>query len=336
MKMTHTYRSRARHVKKPRRRLLLASLLGVLLLLFCGYNIIPFHKDTPTLSVGTNPSRTPLAKNVQLAWPAVGQAAVGSVEDGFLAHSSDTEALRPIASMAKVIAALAIMKKQPLESEQASPSYVLTAKDVTNYHTYVSEGGSVLPVYEGMVLTQYQAMQAMLIPSANNIAKMLTERVFGSEEAYVSYARDMLRHMGCSRTVVADASGFSPATVSTPSELVTIGIAALKNPVIAEIVDQSQAQIPGVGIVKNTNELLGTDGVVGIKTGTTGSAGSCLLFAARYTTEKGQEVTLIGVIMDDADATSLFSDSKNLLESAKQSFGLVETQPEGDAVIRRD
>src|SRR5205807_949217 len=108
---------------------------------------------------------------------------------------------------------------------------------------------------------------------------------------------DMLKCMGFSRTVVADASGFSPDTVSTPSELVAIGIAALKNPVIAEIVAQSQAQIPGIpgGIIKNTNLLFGIDGVIGIKTGTTDEAGHCLLFAARYGAEDGQKVTIVGV-----------------------------------------
>jgi D-alanyl-D-alanine carboxypeptidase len=50
-----------------------------------------------------------LQQGVELAWPAVGQAAIGSVEDGVLASSSDNERLRPIASMAKVITALAIM-----------------------------------------------------------------------------------------------------------------------------------------------------------------------------------------------------------------------------------
>jgi D-alanyl-D-alanine carboxypeptidase (penicillin-binding protein 5/6) len=96
-------------------------------------------------------------------------------------------------------------------------------------------------------------MQRMLIASDNNMADILVERIFGSKEAYLSYARDMLKRMDLSRTIVADASGFSPATVSTPSEIVAIGIAALKNPVIARIVAQQQAQVPVAGIIKNTN-----------------------------------------------------------------------------------
>jgi D-alanyl-D-alanine carboxypeptidase (penicillin-binding protein 5/6) len=137
----------------------------------------------------------------------------------------------------------------------------------------------------------------------------------------------MLKRMGVSRTVVADASGFSPDTASTPSDLLAIGIAALNNPVIAEIVAQPQAQMPDIGIITNTNQLLGEDGVIGIKTGTTDEAGYCLLFAARYVSKDGQERTIVGVIMGDTDATFLFSDSRKLLASVKQGFGLAEAQP---------
>ena len=41
------------------------------------------------------------------------------------------------------------------------------------------------------------------------------------------------------------------------------------------------------------------------------------------------KVTIVGVIMGDTNATSLFSDSRKLLASAKQGFGLVEAQPAG-------
>lgn len=285
-----------RHAGKTRRRLLFAGLFGVILFLSCGYGLASCVKDTSMPLAETVPSQTTPAKDVHLAWPAAGQAAVGSVEDGLLARSSDDEKPRPMASMAKVITALAIMEKQPFDLGQEGQTYTITTEDIANLRTYVAEDGSVLPLLVGMKLTQYQAMQRMLIASDNNMADMLAERIFGSKQAYVSYAQNMLRRMGLGRTVVADASGFSPATASTPSELVAIGIAALKNPVIAEIVSQSQAQIPGIGIIKNTNQLLGTDGVIGIKTGTTDEAGHCLLFAARYATEDGREMTIVGVI----------------------------------------
>jgi D-alanyl-D-alanine carboxypeptidase (penicillin-binding protein 5/6) len=271
-----------------------------------------------------NTSLKPLQQEVELAWPAMGEAAVGSMKDGLLARSSGNEKLRPTASMAKVITALAIMEKQPFKPGQEGQTYIVTADDIANLNAYISEGGSVLPIRIGMKLTQHQAMQRMLIASDNTVADILVERTFGSMEAYVSYAQNMLKRMGLNRTVVADASGFSAATVSTPSELVAIGIAALKNQVIAGIVAQKQVRLPVTGIIKNTNQLLGTYGVIGIKTGTTNKAGSCLLFAAGYTGKDGQKDTIVGVIMGDRDHSRLYSHSKELLASAKRVFGLAE------------
>jgi D-alanyl-D-alanine carboxypeptidase (penicillin-binding protein 5/6) len=267
-------------------------------------------------------SSSAVAKDLRPAWPTTGAAAIGTVEDGVLARSAAREKQRPIASMAKVIAALAILDKQPLMLGQSGGSYTITADDVADYQAEVARGGSAVPVHEGMVLTQYQAMQMMLLASANNIADMLVERTFGSEEAYVTYVQDMLRRNGFNQTVITDASGYNSSTVSTPSEMVALGIEALTNPVIAEIVAQQQAHIPGVGYIQNTNTLLGVDGVVGLKTGTTDEAGSCLLFAGRYTAEDGRKVTIVGVVMGSANAVALFADSERLLTSAKQGLGV--------------
>jgi len=336
-----------RQAKNPRRRLWFAGLFSVILLLSSGCGTASIVKETSIPSAVTVPSPTPpvidtstpstetvpapatLAAAAQLAWPAVGQAAVGSVEAGLLARSSDSEERRPTASMAKVITALAIMEKQPFEPGQAGQTYTITEQDIESMQTNIAEEGSTLPLLIGMKLTQYQAMQRMLIASDNTMADILAERIFGSQQAYVTYAHDMLKRMGLSQTVVADASGFSSDTASTPSEMVAIGIAALKNPVIAEIVAQPQAQLPVTGLINNTNQLLGTDGVMGIKTGTTDAAGHCLLFAARYAAADGQKVTIVAVIMGDTDAPSLFSDSLKLLASARQGLGLAEDQPAG-------
>lgn len=323
-----------RKTKKPHRRSLLAGFLVIILLLFGIYSVTSFFKDKSVPSTEAVRPQMTLTEDIQLAWPEVGQAAVGSVEDGLLARSSLNEKQRPIASMAKVITALAIMEKRPFEPGQEGQTITITKEDIDSMVAYISEEGSVQPLLVGTKLTQYQAMQRMLIASDNNMADILVERIFGSREAYVSYANDMLRRMKQSQTVVDDASGFSPQTVSTPSDMVALGIAALKNPVIAEIVAQPQAQILGdrYPIYKNTNELLGEDGVIGIKTGITREAGGCLLFAARFTTKDGKEKTIVGVVMGSGDAASRFNESRELLASARQSFGLAEAEPTDNTI----
>ncbi len=333
MRYTH---ARGQQTKNPRQRLFI-GLFCVILLLFGYYGITSFSKDTPTPLAETAPAHTTLVEDMQLVWPAVGQAAIGSVEDGLIARSSDKEKVRPIASMSKVITALAIMEKQPFELGDDGQTYTITVDDIASMSEYIAQEGSVEPLLIGMELTQYQAMQRMLIASDNNIADILVERIFGSQEAYVSYANNMLKHMGLSQTVVTDASGFSPKTVSTPSEMVMIGIAVLKNPVIAKIVAQSQTRM-SIGqkdlVLTNTNQLLGTDGVIGIKTGITNEAGGCLLFAARYADQDGQEVTIVGVVMGSRNAGSRFNDSRKLLVSVRQGFNLAETKSLNDVEIQ--
>jgi D-alanyl-D-alanine carboxypeptidase (penicillin-binding protein 5/6) len=52
-------------------------------------------------------------------------------------------------------------------------------------------------------------------------------------------------------------------------------------PALAAITAESTAVVPVAGVVRNTNALLGRDGIVGLKTGSTRAAGGCLLVAAR-------------------------------------------------------
>jgi serine-type D-Ala-D-Ala carboxypeptidase (penicillin-binding protein 5/6) len=49
---------------------------------------------------------------------------------------------------------------------------------------------------------------------------------------------------------------------------------------LAAIVGMSTADVPVAGTIRNTNTLLGQDGIVGLKTGSTQSAGGCILIAA--------------------------------------------------------
>lgn len=307
---------------------LFAGIFGLGLILFGSRSVINYanSKTQPTTATQATPTPNRIINNLKPVWPTVGQAAVGSVEEGLLAQSSFNEKPRPTASMAKVITALAIMDKQPLQLGQEGPDYTITRDDIATMSEYIAEEGSVQPLLIGMHLNQYQAMQRILIASDNNMADILVTKVFGSKSAYLVYAKNMLKRLGLNQTIVADASGFNSATVSTPSEMVKVGIAAMKNPVIAQIVAQSQAKIANLPIMTNTNQLLGSDGVVGIKTGTTNDAGHCLLFAARVKNADGKDTTLVGVIMGEIDATSLYSDSRKLLASVKQGLGLTEAQ----------
>jgi len=83
-------------------------LLLVVLFSFLYFGNVRFRHAPAT---GTIPLQSSQLSEASIAWQTVGQAAIGSVEEGLLACSSDSGKPRPTASMAKVITVLAIMEK---------------------------------------------------------------------------------------------------------------------------------------------------------------------------------------------------------------------------------
>lgn len=274
------------------------------------------------------------ASSPDLVWPTKGQAAVGSVKDGVLAQSSQDEEVRPIASMTKVITALALLEKYPYDVATGGASYTLNQTDVAVMTAYQAKQGTVLPIKAGQVITQHEAMQAMLITSANNMSDMLTLRQFGSMDAYLAYANSYLAAKGLSKTKVADASGFSAQSVGVPSEMVRLGKLALENRVIRDIVSVQQLDLGAFGSLRNTNRLLSEDGIIGIKTGTTDEAGNCLLFAAKHRVSETYEVIIIGVVMGSASSADVLTASRALLSSARTQFAPYTVANAGTEVAR--
>jgi D-alanyl-D-alanine carboxypeptidase (penicillin-binding protein 5/6) len=255
---------------------------------------------------------------VALPWPSYGQSAFGAVGYGVLAESS-SQKTAPMASIAKIVTSLAVLQQKPLTINQQGPIITLSQDDEAIFNDYYSQNGSVVKVVAGEQISEYQALQAMLLPSANNMADSLVRWAFGSQENYVTYANNMLAKLGLSQTHVADASGFSLQSVASAHDLVLLGVTALSNPVLAQIVGQSQADIPVSGMISSTNGQLGKNGIIGIKTGNTDQAGGCYLFAANQMIDS-QKVTLVGTILGAPDLVSAINSSSSILTTANQEF----------------
>lgn len=305
----------ANQKKKWRNRLFISGgvivALYVLLMLF-----LPAPKPTVSLSVKSGALDTGEVSDFE--WPGSGGAAIGAVGSGVLAtHNADK--VMPTASIAKVILVLAVLKEKPLAPGETGPTLTITDKDVALYTKDLAQNGSVVPVNEGEKLTEYQLLQALMLPSGNNIASTLAIWAFGSEQSYISYATKMLHDMGLSKTHLDDVSGYSPQTVSTPRELVVIGEAAIQNKVLASIVAQKQATLPVAGPVSNVNADLGQRDINGIKTGNTDQAGGCLLFSATRQVN-GKDVTLVGAIQSLPDLESALESAPDLVDNGYLNF----------------
>ena len=234
---------------------------------------------TPVAQAEPVTPQVPKTVSAALPWPSYGHAAYAVQQNEVIAASdAGTEAV-PIASLAKVITALAVLDKKPLAPGEKGPMITFTQNDVALYQTYLQKDGAVVPVAAGQQLSQYDALQAMMMASANNVSDTLVIWAFGSMEAYTNYANNMVRELGLTKTTIDDASGFSPSTKSTAPEMTILGIKYIENPVLREIAMKDGAEIAGVGYVPNYNTYLNDQNAIGIKVGNTDEAKRCFMIA---------------------------------------------------------
>jgi D-alanyl-D-alanine carboxypeptidase (penicillin-binding protein 5/6) len=195
---------------------------------------------------------------------------------------------------------------------------------VAIYTAYAARDGSVVPVVAGEQISEYQMIEAMLLPSANNMADSLAIWAFGSLPAYAAYANQYASQLGLTQTHIGeDASGFDPSTTSTAANLVQLGEITLENPVLAHIVAQSSASgFPVVSVIKNVNSVLGTDSIIGIKTGNTAQAGGVFI-SASDTTVSGLAVTVITAYVGAPSLYDAMYGSLPLIVSAQDNFSPV-------------
>ena len=310
--------SPSRPVVLQRRRL---AVLSVLLVVVGGVGYVGATNLAPVpASAAVLEQPAPLTQAAAApAWPVFGESAIGAVGfPGVLAGSGGQDTV-PIASITKMVTALVILDARPLGAGEDGPDITFTDRDVDIYYDVLAENGSVAPVVSGLVLTQREAFEAMLLPSANNYAASLAVWAYGSVNDYLMAADTWLADNGLTQTSVADTSGISASSMSSPTDLVEIGKLVVGHPALAEIVALPSAVLPVIGTITNTNKLLGRDGVDGIKTGTTDVAGACLLFSTDLTVGS-RTVTLVGVVLGGDTHTELNSAISALIESVQPGF----------------
>jgi D-alanyl-D-alanine carboxypeptidase (penicillin-binding protein 5/6) len=160
----------------------------------------------------------------------------------------------------------------------------------------VALGQSTMPVAVGEELDEYQLLEGLLLPSANNIAAILASYDAGTVAAFVVKMNAAARALHMDHTDYTDPSGFMPTTVSTAADQLRLAKVAMRTPVFARIVGMKSAVLPVAGTVTNYNGLVGKDGFIGIKTGSESKAGGCLAFADRRRVG-GHRVMIVGVVL---------------------------------------
>jgi D-alanyl-D-alanine carboxypeptidase (penicillin-binding protein 5/6) len=191
---------------------------------------------------------------------------------------------------------------------------------VSEYQQARANEESVLEVQAGEQLSEYQALQALLLPSANNIAVLLARWSLGSADAFVARMNARAHDLSLKQTRFADASGISPQTVSVPADLVKLGMVAMANDVISDIVGQPDATLPVAGKVYNVNGVLGTEGIVGVKTGNVLEVGAVYLAAATHELSGGRRLLVFAAVQGLPTRDDSFRVARALLAVLRQSL----------------
>lgn len=254
----------------------------------------------------------------EIPWPSGGSAAIAAAGLGLIASSGNE---RPVstASVAKVMTALVILTDKPLKKDQTGPTITINEADVQSFLVDQANKESVVLVQSGEQLTEFQLLEGLLIPSANNFAQTLARWDAGSIAAFVASMNKRAAQLQLTHTVFSDTSGASPQTVSTPSDLVALGMEAMKQDVFAEIVGMAQVDLPVAGLKYNVDGVLGQSGIIGIKTGSGLADGANFLFAADAFVD-GHSVRLYGCVMGLPTLALAFAAAKSLIASMRSNL----------------
>ncbi|MFI6354257.1 D-alanyl-D-alanine carboxypeptidase [Streptomyces sp. NPDC050743] len=288
----------------------------------------------PTLDLTAKDTYTFGGGKADIPWPARGEAALDVQGIGTFGNSGDQKPV-PIASVAKVMTAYLILRDHPLKSGQDGPKIKIdkAAEDQ-------SDAGqeSTVRVTAGDRISEREALEAILLPSANNVARLLARWDSGSEQAFTKKMNAAAKGLGMADTQYTDPSGLTASTVSTAVDQVKLARAAMQQPVFREVAAMmSYDDYKGVNH-SNYNRLVGHNNVVGIKTGTTPAALGNLVFAAKQQVG-GETRTIIGAVLrqpaggfDNTIISGVLDAGDKLIRSAQGALKSVTILKKGDVV----
>ncbi|MFD8492645.1 D-alanyl-D-alanine carboxypeptidase family protein [Amycolatopsis sp. NPDC059657] len=291
------------------------AVLAVVAALMAGIAIWVVSAHTIAGSASHRPLSVP-----SLNWPVDGQTAV-DVEGLGRIGTVGVQTPVPIASVTKVMTAYVVLRDHPLRDGEAGPDIVIDQQAEAESS---STEESTAPVRAGQRLSERKLLELLLIPSGNNIARQLARWDAGSQEAFVEKMNRAAAGLGMTDTKYTGASGVEDSTTSTATDQLLLAHAAMRDPVIRAIVATPSVQAGKT--MPNTNTLLGRNGVIGLKTGSSTAAGGALMWAAELSDGATQRLVL-GVVLHQNSGNSpragleaALSESGKLIAALEQAL----------------
>jgi D-alanyl-D-alanine carboxypeptidase (penicillin-binding protein 5/6) len=329
-----------RRQKRRRRNRRIAGLIAIVAVLALLATYVSLTLTAPIGAAASTFQRPPIAQPgvATIALPAGGEAAVsvagaddylGSTATGIFASSGGNGAL-PMASISKLITAMVILDAKPLGASGAGPMITWSKADHDLYDKYYVLNATIAAMPTNSTMSEHDALETMLVVSACNYAEALADWAFGSNDAFLFATRKWLAANGLTGTVMVEPTGIDAHNLSTPSDLIALGKLAMANPVIASIVNKTALDVPSLAGMPNTNDLLGTDGIDGIKTGTLD--GSDLLFSSTVTVGTPSPLTITGVVLAGSNRGSVDAAVNAMITSITAGFHHVDLATDGQTV----
>lgn len=274
--------------------------------------------DSPpalVVSSGTEAAPTNAASTARERIPAPPKTTAKSVfaldvttGQPLFARNADTQ--RAPASLAKMANGLVVVRAISQGLIGIADPVTIDASDVVDAAVYSHMG-----LAAGDTVTVEQLLYGAFLPSGNDAGHALAryvgaklpggDPVSGGQPAavFVEAMNQLAHSLGATNTHFTNPDGTDdPAQYSTAHDLAKIGAAVLQSPELRKIVNTRSIEVTSVGPehrqynLFNTNQLLASNGIDGIKTGTEDAAGACLAVSAHRT--DGDRI--IVVVLDSA------------------------------------
>jgi D-alanyl-D-alanine carboxypeptidase (penicillin-binding protein 5/6) len=236
--------------------------------------------------------------------PSTDAAAVFAfdIDAGAELYALNPDQRRPTGSTVKIATALVVIANVDLQE-----TVVIDASDQVDWAVYSHMG-----VLAGDTLSVEQLLYGLLLPSGSDAARALARHVGAqlaggnpadadsSRGAFYVAMNELAAVLGLENSHFVNASGDDdPNQYSSARDLTLLATELLANPTLAEIVRTATWESVSLGPeqrqfqLNNFNKLLTEDAnVIGVKTGSTPDAGTCLI-AARRVGEANRVVTVV-------------------------------------------
>ncbi len=288
--------------------------------------------QAPSVPISSAAS-VPLASDGASALRITGGDAYFSAAKTGIALRSGSDKPRPIASISKLITALVVLEARPLSgADDTGPTITFSKADHDLYDKYYVMGATIAAMPRGSSMSEYDALATMLIPSACNYAEAIATWAYGSQSAFLSATRRWLAAHGLTGTTIVEPTGISHRNTSTTKDLLKIGQLAAANPSIVKITGTSSLSLPGPGAMFNTNDLLGTDGISGLKTGNLGEGSFALLYTASLDVGVDKPLEIIGVVLGGDSRQGVDSSVLAALDGIRAGFHTVPLTTSGQQI----